>query len=318
MRRELRLQNPLLFACEAASVGSLWHLDLGPQDGSVVESGYEHVVDGGYQSHYFTVSTMETLTDFEHPVAGNRRWGIFADPDHPGEYCFYTMGVDRIWDDWFSIGDWLNHNLNGELTGFQKADQLWQSLQSKMANFVIDNGGHAEYYSDHSITARPYGITAASLDGITELADNFNELIGMARQTDSGNTVANTAINNTIELLRNNLRHFDLLIDEFEASNPGFVQGYHINSAIDRVGIRHSGIEGIVRNVNGEAIAHATVALGGTDKSAVTDLMGVYRLDRVTPDDYLVNVSATGYIPQQVVHHISRGRIDELDFHLAV
>lgn len=149
-------------------------------------------------------------------------------------------------------------------------------------------------------------------------ATNFNNLIGVARQSDSGNTVANTAIDNAIGLLRINIQHFDLLIDEFEAENPGFVQGYHINSTIDRVGIRHSGIEGIVRNISGQAIAHATVQLDGTDKSAVTDLMGVYRLDRVTPDDYMVIVSATGYTAQQLVHHISRGRIDELDFHLAV
>lgn len=65
------------------------------------------------------------------------------------------MGVDRIWDNWFAIGDWINHNLNGDLTGFQKADQLWSSLQSKMANFIIDHGGHAEYYSQPSIKARP-------------------------------------------------------------------------------------------------------------------------------------------------------------------
>lgn len=147
--------SPKYYAPYEASVGSLWHLDLGPQDGSVVESGYEHVVDGGYQSHYFTVSTIETLTDFEHPVAGNRRWGIFADPDQPGEYCFYTMGVDRIWDDWFVLGDVLNQYALSQFSGFDQADKLWGSLQSKMASFIIDHGGHAEYYSKPSIIARP-------------------------------------------------------------------------------------------------------------------------------------------------------------------
>ena len=46
--------------------------------------------------------------------------------------------------------------------------------------------------------------------------------------------------------------------------------------------------------------------------------MGIYRLDRITPDDYMINVSASGYTSQQVVHHISRGKIDELNFSLAV
>jgi hypothetical protein len=38
----------------------------------------------------------------------------------------------------------------------------------------------------------------------------------------------------------------------------------------------------------------------------------------VAPDDYVVNVSASGYTSQQRVHRISRGKMDELDFHLAV
>jgi len=163
----------------------------------------------------------------------------------------------------------------------------------------------------------PYGVTADSLTAISDLATSFNELIGVAKQSDSGNTVANAAIDNAIDALHDNILHFDLLIDEFEADNPGFVQGYHINSSVDKVGIRHSGIEGTIRNTSGQAIANATVQLNGTTKTTVTDLMGAYRLDRVTPDDYMVNVNAPGYTPQQLVHHISRGRIDELDFQLA-
>jgi hypothetical protein len=164
----------------------------------------------------------------------------------------------------------------------------------------------------------PYGITASSLDAITAQANSFNNLIGAAQESDSGNTVANTAIDEAIDVLRTNITHFDLLVDEFETDNPGFVQGYHINSSVDKVGIRHSGIEGTVRNSNGQALFNATVELEGTTKKAVTDLLGRYRLDRVIPDDYLVNVSANGYTPQQLLHHISRGKMDELDFHLVI
>lgn len=164
----------------------------------------------------------------------------------------------------------------------------------------------------------PYGITAASLSNITEQATDFNNLIGVARQSESSNTVANKAINDTINLLRNNIIHFDLLVDEFESSNPGFVQGYHINSALDNVGVRHSGIEGTVRNIAGDGIPDAAIQLGDTDKRVLTDLLGAYRLERVIPDDYVVHVSASGYTSQHLVHHISRGKMDELHFHLAV
>ncbi len=51
---------------------------------------------------------------------------------------------------------------------------------------------------------------------------------------------------------------------------------------------------------------------------AAVPLLGVYRLDSVMPDDYVVHVSTRGYTLQQAVHRISRGKMDVLDFHLAV
>jgi len=45
---------------------------------------------------------------------------------------------------------------------------------------------------------------------------------------------------------------------------------------VDKVDIRHSGIEGTVRNSSGQPFANATIQGNGTAKTAVTDLMGVY------------------------------------------
>lgn len=87
------------FAPYEASVGSLWHLDLGSlpgADGSVIESGYTRYNSGGYQTHSFTVSTMETPLDFEHLVAGNRRFGIYSDPEHSAKFVSFTIGVNRV------------------------------------------------------------------------------------------------------------------------------------------------------------------------------------------------------------------------------
>ena len=135
-----------------ASIGSLWHLVLGNlpgADGSVIESGYTRYNSGGYQTNYFTVSTMQTPLDFEHPVAGNRRFGIYSDPDHPGEYVFYTMGVDRAWDLIFDKG-------NSLFKGFRSADSLWKSLQNGMIQFIQNHNGNATFYSNHNTIARPH------------------------------------------------------------------------------------------------------------------------------------------------------------------
>ncbi len=92
---------------------------------------------------------MQTTLDLEHPVAGNRRFGIYSDPDHPGEFVFYTMGVDRAWDWIFDAG-------NKPLQGFESADSLWTSLQNGMIQFIKNNGGSASFYSNKNTIARPH------------------------------------------------------------------------------------------------------------------------------------------------------------------
>lgn len=142
------------------SIGTLWSLKLGPGyvpgiDGSVIESGYYRYNSGGYQTHYFTFSTMTTPLDFGHPVSGNRRFGIYSDPAHPGEFVFYTMGVDRISDRAFSFGNWLQEHVVKK-TGFDDADRLWSNMQQGMVQFIQNNNGSASFYSNHNTTARPY------------------------------------------------------------------------------------------------------------------------------------------------------------------
>lgn len=84
----------------------------------------------------------------------NRKFGIFSDPDQPGVYIFYTMGVDRIWDGVFSFGDWIAEQIT-KRNGFDSADDLWSSLQQGMMKFIQDNSGAATFYFNRNITARP-------------------------------------------------------------------------------------------------------------------------------------------------------------------
>ncbi len=145
--------DPRFNLSDTSSIGALVHVEIPANDGSVVLSGYNHTyLSSGYQSHSFTASTMQTPLDNEHPVAGNRRWGIYNDAH--GGFTFYTMGVDRIWDWWTQAGS----NAVGRLTGndgFDRADELWTDVQQNVINFVNANGGSAVYYSKKHIIARP-------------------------------------------------------------------------------------------------------------------------------------------------------------------
>lgn len=142
-------------ASDTNSLGAVVHINMF-NDGSVVESNYYHNYTSGHEKHRFTFTTMQTALDFAHPVAGNREFGIYrtTDASHPGDFVFYTMGVDRITDWQFSFGDWINQRL-GNPSGFEEADLLWKNVQQNMINFIFANGGQAQFYGPSSVKARP-------------------------------------------------------------------------------------------------------------------------------------------------------------------
>ena len=74
--------------------------------------------------------------DGEHPVSGNREFGIFQNPD--GSYTFYARGVDRITD--FFDSSWAENITSNP---FENPDLLWGSLTEKVSNYVQNNGGNA-------------------------------------------------------------------------------------------------------------------------------------------------------------------------------
>ena len=78
--------------------------------------------------------------DGNHPVNGNREFGLTQNPN--GSYTFYTRGVDRMTDGLDSI---IAQNANIFLgSPFDNPDLLWNSLKTKIFNFVQNNSGSAQ------------------------------------------------------------------------------------------------------------------------------------------------------------------------------
>src|SRR5690606_12194620 len=81
------------FAGYENSIGTIIHFLLPPQqwplfyfgwnDGTVIESGYQAASD-----NYFIYTTVNSPFDGQHPVSGNRRFGIYPDNVNGG-YCLY-------------------------------------------------------------------------------------------------------------------------------------------------------------------------------------------------------------------------------------
>ena len=118
------LSNPL---------GSIISIDIpGPDNASVVVSQY--------QSSDWIFTTIHDPQNADHPVSGNRQFGYTQDQD--GGYTFFTRGADRITNNADELlGKILN--LSTEPIQFEKADQLWDSFQDAVRDFVKSNQGQA-------------------------------------------------------------------------------------------------------------------------------------------------------------------------------
>lgn len=129
------------------AIGSLNHIYIPGNSGSVILSDYQHI-NTTTEQHYFKFSTLETPFDAEHPVAGNREFGVFNTSDSLSRYSFYTMAVDRTWD-------WQTNILNNVFGGFKRADSLWTNIFANVKDFINQNGGTASYYGKKNYIARP-------------------------------------------------------------------------------------------------------------------------------------------------------------------
>ncbi|HVI46459.1 MAG TPA: hypothetical protein VM802_16405 [Chitinophaga sp.] len=143
----------------ANPLGAMLHINM-LDDGTVIVTEFN--------TDRFTVETAYTPKDFEHPVSGNRRWGVTADAD--GGYTFYTMGVDRIT---LGLPDLLNKYTN---FGFSTADRLWGSLQEKMTAKINENGGAANVVAP-TISRPDYKLVKDVIDGTISI-ETFKQKIG--------------------------------------------------------------------------------------------------------------------------------------------
>ncbi len=122
-------------------LGALIHIDIPfpAGDGSVVcsESNNNHWI---FTTIEVPWKPTNSNADGIHPVSGNREFGLTQNPN--GTYTFYTRGVDRMTDGIESIIGQNGNILLG--SPFDNPDLLWNSLKTKIFNFVQNNNGSAQ------------------------------------------------------------------------------------------------------------------------------------------------------------------------------
>ncbi|WP_420573042.1 hypothetical protein [Kordia sp.] len=110
---------------------ALLTIDIPVDEGTVIISDYS--------DSNFTVITLETPWDSEHPVSGVRDFGFTQ--TNWGSYVFYSRAVDRMANglDYAVANSPIPNDV-----AFFGSDALWESFQEKMITFVNENGGNAQ------------------------------------------------------------------------------------------------------------------------------------------------------------------------------
>lgn len=98
-------------------VGAVMSFTLAP----VIEKG--SVVVSCFDKKSFVFSTVNTDKDGDHPVSGNRVFGINANSD--GSWTLFTKAADRIKDN-------VIHNVIGHETIFKQGHDVWLGLLSNI------------------------------------------------------------------------------------------------------------------------------------------------------------------------------------------
>ena len=178
--------------------------------------------------------------------------------------------------------------------------------------FANSNGTIKPFLTDPEFAA--YEVTSAMLTDLQAKTTEFTSKIGAADEGDTHNTVDNSEINTCIKAVQANIRKMEKLVVKWRTSNPGFVEGFHLNSALDDTGVRHNGIEGDIKDGNGNAISNAVFRLKGTEHEVISDLTGAFRLVEVVPGDFIGQVTAEGFEPFEGLVHITKGKVIDKDF----
>ncbi|WP_288435828.1 hypothetical protein [uncultured Chryseobacterium sp.] len=117
-------------------LGTLIHIEIPIDDGTVICSGY------GPKAWIFSTikAPMSMAYDGIHPVAGNRLFGYYVDPNNNTMYI-YTRGVDRVSKIATDSPNLANYII--ENSAFYGADQLWKGMQDKLSKYINAKGGSA-------------------------------------------------------------------------------------------------------------------------------------------------------------------------------
>ena len=168
-----------------------------------------------------------------------------------------------------------------------------------------------------SLTA--YRVTATNVTAITSAIDAASGSIGTPKQAITTRAVATDEIVMDITKCDGFLELIDdLLVPEYEDTNPSMVAEYHLSRAITSLGSHATGLKAIINDLaTGALLEDVLVTIVEVSRSMVTDIDGKAIIVRIKPGTYHVTCTKAGYAPHETILVFELGKTQTLTVAMA-
>jgi hypothetical protein len=159
-----------------------------------------------------------------------------------------------------------------------------------------------------------YRVTAANVTAITAAITAASDSIGTPKQAITTRAVATDEIALDITTCDGYLELIDdLLVPEYEDTNPGMVAEYHLSRAVTSLGNHATGLKATVTDAaSGALLEGVQVTIVEVSRSGVTDIDGLVVIVRIKPGTYHVTCTMTGFVAYETILVFELGKTQAL------
>jgi len=200
--------------------------------------------------------------------------------------------------------DAMNHGKNEIVKASDTdADDICQNIHDSAAPYITNMAA--------------YGATSASLTNLQNLINAYSALIGKPALQKSIVTNATITLAQHFAaanaLLKNQL---DPLMAQYQTSNAVFYNQYNGVRVINDIGHRHTvTLTGFIYDTHSHALTGASVTLSGAaSHHKITDATGQYKFTRLHTGNYILTVTANGFVTQTKNISVTQNEMVHTDF----
>ena len=160
----------------------------------------------------------------------------------------------------------------------------------------------------------PYRVTAANVTAITAAIASATTSIGTPKQAITTRAIATSQIELDIATCDGYLELVDdLLVPEYEESEPDMVAAYHLSRAMASLGTNATGLKATNADaLTGALLQDVLVTIVEVSRSALSNIDGVALIERMKPGKYHVTCTKVGYVDFATIIEFKLGKIQAL------